>query len=74
MSNTDIRVQTGGDKTDKDKRLPVVPERMIVTDFEVHRTLPYLWYSGALSEEEFLIKALSTLLAYNSNYSFDEFN
>lgn len=33
--------------------------------YEVHRTLPYLWYSGSLSEEEFLIQALDVISKYN---------
>lgn len=32
---------------------------------EVHRTLCYLWYSGSLSEEEFLMQAFVVLNKYN---------
>ena len=39
---------------------------------EVHRTLCYLWYSGSLSEEEFLMQAFVVLTKYNLLFSFDE--
>ena len=56
----------GGEKTKTDFSLKLgsVTERtkpvpnFELSDYEKHQTLPYLWYSGSIEEQEFLTIAL----------------
>ena len=45
---------------------------MLLTDYEKHQTLPYLWYSGAIEEEEFLNIAFTQLEQFNDYFILDE--
>ena len=43
-----------------------------LSDYEKHQTLPYLWYSGSIEEDEFLNIAFDQLSHFNNYFELDE--
>lgn len=48
------------------------PSGVLDPGFDRHTSLPYLWYSGSISEEQFYRMALSHLKKFNELFTLDE--